>query len=562
MTGCFWQIAGIGQNDELNTIKKMKKKKPGFVFLAFIIFFTLTEIASEGKVPVKSDAIQWMPWEDSLKAVNHPDRGPAFLEVIFTGPGGVFFKNQAFTDDKKVYHFRAAFPSPGNWKWKTVCPDRNDKGLHNRTGTVRVKSYTGDNPLYKHGDLRVSDDGRYLVHSDGTPFLWMGETGWRMTQRSTMEEWRHYIDTRAAQKFSVIQISPRGVSKKPETELAAVSLKENGTTDPVFWHDLEAKIRYANSKGIVMFMVGISKVWSDEIARNPVNQEFGSYITGRMASCMVIFSPSFDQVYDKGNDSMAVVLNQLTSHLVTQHPGTNYEANLRYRNSPATDFCGMQSGHHGGNLVKAYNAARQWTLDMWNGTPVKPVVDIEAMYDAHGNNNARNWREKDVRKLGWMAWLSGSKGYTYGAGDVPPKVPRGAGGVWRFNTDSTAYDYWRKAILWPSAGQMTIMHDFFRSIEWWKLAPSHHLILNQAENDTLKMAVSITPDKNQLLAYLPDNPEIELNLSALSGKFTGQWFNPATGIYIPINVPVNPSGMVAFRRPEGWEDAVLLITKS
>jgi len=507
-------------------------------------------------------AVQWIQWEYSLKSDKNSEKQPLNVDVVFKGPGGKSFRTRAFSDDGVTYRFRTAFPSSGLWKWKTSCSDKKDKDLHNKKGEVIVDPYSGDNPLYKHGDLRVSDDNRYLAHADGTPFLWIGETGWRATQNSTIDEWHDYIDTRRAQKFTVVQISPRGVSKKPVTELEDVSFREDGTSDPLFWEDLETKITYANQKGLVIFMVGIGKSWRDHFARNPENQDFESYITGRLAGLMVIYSPSFDQLFDTGNDSVAVELNKLTTHLVTQHPGTNYEANLKFRNTPSVDFCGMQSGHNGGRLELAYNAARSWTLDMWNATPVKPVIDIEAMYDAYGSNNAKNWREKDARKLGWIAWLSGSKGYTYGAGDVPPKVPIGAGGIWRFNKDSSAYDYWRKAMLWPSAGQMTIMHDFFKSIEWWKLVPSHELILNQAVDDTLKMVVSKTGTGDLLLAYLPDNPSIELDLSSLPALKIVRWFNPVTGRYDTENQSVNPGKSVYFTRPEGWEDALLILTKS
>ena len=531
--------------------------------LAFIgsllIFLNITLSGSTGFKNI--NPVQWMPWEDSLKS-SIPSKGKAeIVRVIFTGPGKTKFTNYAFTDDGISYRFRAAFPCPGQWKWNTDCTDRSDKGLHNQKGIVVVDPYTGENPLYKHGDLKVSNNRRYLVHFDETPFLWMGETGWRSTEKSTMSEWEHYIDTRVSQKFTVIQVSPKGTSKNPGIDLAGVSFRQDGRPDPKFWSELEEKIRYANSRGILIFMVGISKVWSDEFARNSANQDFGTYITGRMAPYFVIFSPSFDQVFDPGNDSMAVVLNRMTSHLVTQHPGTNYEANLKYRNSPSTDFCGMQSGHHGGNLIKAYNAARQWTLDMWNGQPVKPVINIEAMYDGRGGNAARNWREKDVRRLGWMTWLSGSMGYTYGAGDVPPKVPEGAGGVWRFNGNHRAYDFWGRAIHWPSAGQMTIMHDFFRSIEWWKLAPCHDVILNQDENDTLRMVASSDPGKELFLAYLPDNPMIELSLSAIPEPAESQWFNPLNGKFVPVTNPVTSDKKVTFRKPDGWEDALLVLKK-
>lgn len=485
------------------------------------------------------------------------------VEIIFTGPAGKTFRNQAFTDDGKIYHLRAAFPSPGSWSWLAICADKDVKVLNEAKGKVEVKPYSGDNPLYKHGDLRISSDGRYLTHYDGTPFLWMGETGWDATWKSTMKEWCDYVDIRAGQRFSVLQISPRGTGNK-NTAFAreTMSVRKDGTPDPLFWQELEDKITYANDKGLFVLMVGVGKAWRDLFSANPHNQPFETYLAGRFAGFMVSFSPSFDQLYDPGNDSVAMQLKKLTLHLVTQHPGTNYDANLKYRNASSVDFCGLQSGHNGGNLIKAYNAARSWTLDMWNGSPVKPVIDIEAMYDAYGSDGAKNWREKDVRKLGWIAWLSGSRGYTYGAGDVPPKVPIGSGGVWKFNKDSTTYDYWRKAILWPSAGQMTIMRNFFESIYWWRLVPSLELIHNQPIDETLKMVVSTTTGGELLLAYLPDNPVIELDSKDFSGTFKEQWFNPITGKSISIDRSVIPTSSVSFSRPKGWEDAILLLIKS
>jgi hypothetical protein len=39
----------------------------------------------------------------------------------------------------------------------------------------------------QHGSLTVSADGHRLQHADGTPFLWMGDTGWGMFQQLTRE---------------------------------------------------------------------------------------------------------------------------------------------------------------------------------------------------------------------------------------------------------------------------------------------------------------------------------------------------------------------------------------
>src|SRR4029078_12281249 len=53
--------------------------------------------------------------------------------------------------------------------------------------------------------LRVSENGRYLVRKDGTPFFWLGDTAWLLFQMTTREEAELYLKTRARQGFTVIQ---------------------------------------------------------------------------------------------------------------------------------------------------------------------------------------------------------------------------------------------------------------------------------------------------------------------------------------------------------------------
>lgn len=500
---------------------------------------------------ISEKAVQWGRWQHTLLSESTNEVQPVSIEVIFTGPEGKTFTTPAFTDDGKIFYFRATFPVPGEWRWKTVCNDQDNTSLHNKSGKVKVRQYEGENPLFRHGDLKVSDDRRYLIHADGTPFLWMGDSGWNATLKSTMKEWCDYVDKRSSQGFSVIQVGLRGAGNGNQD---TISFRQDGTIDPLFWQNLEAKIAYANDKGLLLLMVGVGNTWRDLFAKNTNNQKFETYLTGRFSSFMVILSPSFDQIYETELNNVALELQKSTLHLVTQHSGTNYEANLSFRNSSSVDFCGLQSGHHlwTNMLANAYHAARSWTLDMWNGVPVKPVINIETMYDNYGNDNAEHsaTREKDVRKLGWISWLSGSMGYTYGAG-----------GIWKFNKDSTENDFWRNAMDWPSAGQMTVMKDFFKSIEWWRLVPLHKLVVNQEVEETLKMVVSGTKQKDLLLAYLPDNPMIVLDLKDYQGTMAGKWLNLVTGDNVEIPQPVIPSASVTFSRPDGWEDALLILTR-
>ncbi len=53
--------------------------------------------------------------------------------------------------------------------------------------------------------LRVSDNRRFLVHEDGSPFFYLGDTAWELFHCLNREEVESYLRDRAAKCFTVIQ---------------------------------------------------------------------------------------------------------------------------------------------------------------------------------------------------------------------------------------------------------------------------------------------------------------------------------------------------------------------
>lgn len=53
--------------------------------------------------------------------------------------------------------------------------------------------------------LKISDNRRFLVHDDGKPFFYLGDTAWELLHRLTLAESEHYLADRAAKGFTVIQ---------------------------------------------------------------------------------------------------------------------------------------------------------------------------------------------------------------------------------------------------------------------------------------------------------------------------------------------------------------------
>jgi hypothetical protein len=151
-------------------------------------------------------------------------------------------------------------------------------------------------------------------------------------------------------------------------------------------------------------------------------------------------------------------------------------------------------------------------------------------------------------------------GYTYGAGDLPPKVPQGNGALWKWVTDPEKYDYWGKALQWESAFQMQYLHDFLATIDWWRLEPAHEWIRNQPADVTRRMVLAKTAAGDLAVAYLPDNEAVEVDMSRFPAPVTVRWFDPVRGHYTPAAQAIENRGVHRFA-PPATGDWVLLLRR-
>ena len=105
-----------------------------------------------------------------------------FLDVdvfaYFTGPDGQQITRPAFWDGDQNWKIRFAPPETGLWTMLTISTDSTNSGLHQISATVECGKYGGDLAIYRHGFLKISENGRYLIHADGTPFFYLGDTHW------------------------------------------------------------------------------------------------------------------------------------------------------------------------------------------------------------------------------------------------------------------------------------------------------------------------------------------------------------------------------------------------
>ena len=67
-------------------------------------------------------------------------------------------------------------------------------------------SAANDKKPWDNGRLRVSENQRFLMHENGTPFFWQGETGWLLPERLDRAEAAWYLQRCREAGYNVVQI--------------------------------------------------------------------------------------------------------------------------------------------------------------------------------------------------------------------------------------------------------------------------------------------------------------------------------------------------------------------
>ncbi|MCB0151002.1 MAG: DUF4038 domain-containing protein, partial [Caldilineaceae bacterium] len=113
--------------------------------------------------------------------------------------------------------------------------------------------------------LKISENRRFLVHDDGTPFFYLGDTAWELLHRLTYEETARYLADRAAKGFTVIQavvLAELDGLHTPNRN-GDVPLIDDDPTQPneAYFAHVDAVVALAASLGL---HIGMLPTWGDK----------------------------------------------------------------------------------------------------------------------------------------------------------------------------------------------------------------------------------------------------------------------------------------------------------
>lgn len=408
------------------------------------------------------------------------------LDVVFTDPQGREQRVPAFWAGEQTWRVRYAPSRPGRYTYRTISSDAANPDLHGQSGALEVSPYTGDNPLRKHGPVRVASDRLHFEHEDGTPFFWLGDTWWMGLCRRL--RWPEDVQTLAADRikkgFTVIQLvaglypdmpafDPRGANEAGfpwEPEYARIN--------PRYFDTADLRIEYLVDQGLAPCVVGCWGYYLLWMGVPKLKQHW-RYIIARWGAYPVIWCLAGEgampyyltktwekdvAVQKRGWTELGryVRSSDPFHRLITIHPTDN--ARDQVEDPAVLDFEMMQTGHRGRKSIPG-------TVNQVTGalarTPRMPVLVGEVSYESLLGSI---WQDVE-RFMFWTSILNGAAGHTYGANGIwqvntaeHPYGPSPYGGCWGDTPWDIAYQL-------PGSQQLGLAKALLERYAWWRLEP-------------------------------------------------------------------------------------------
>ena len=487
----------------------------------------------------------WQPVEITLEASGEysspyveglPDRAAPLVQATFRGASGAArglrYTLAGFWDGGKTWKIRFSPAAAGDWDWSTASADN---GLDGKRGRITCLDWTEAekqaNPA-RSGFVRVARTGdgagRHFEYSDGTPFLWVGDTWWNWSKKGIQfQTFQKLADDRSAKGFTVGQLFFAGNDGLLDRTYDLPNLEQI--------RRVEEMIAYANSVGITVW---IHPWWS----RKGLNERVGEaklrrwwrYVIHRLGAYNVVWALAgeynmngyggFGLPFFRDLGGM-VRREDPYEHVIGAHPtppgwsggadAPQWSTGEVIHGEPWLDYNQSQTGHgRWRNEMIPFVVAADYAR-----IPAKPTVVTEPWYEfVEGNPTGM-----DIRLGIWSAFLSGAAGHSYGGGHVwwahVPESPASQGN-WPLDKsfETNTLDY-------PGARSMSFFARFLKSIDWWRLEPHPELV-----SDNPSRFCAARPGE-RYLAYLRYGGWVRVDLrpSRESDRFDYAWFDLSDG---------------------------------
>ena len=408
-------------------------------------------------------------------------------------------------------------------------------------------SWSGPSVDFKHGGLKVSENKHFLVHDDGTPFFYLGDTAWELFHRLNREEAEKYLENRRQKGFTVIQavaLAELDGLEIPNAYGYRPLMKTDGHYDPQkpdikdgpdndYWDHVDWIIDKAEQKGIY---IGLLPTWGDKLDKKwgvgpeifDVNNAkvYGAWIGNRYKDKPnIIWINGGDRSGGgKNNAIWNAIAEAIKSvdkkHLMTFHPTGGSSSSEWFHKKDWLNFNMCQSGHNKRDISNYRTITRDYHLQ-----PAKPCLDGEPRYEDHPVNwdvNQGWFDDNDVRQAAYWSVFAGGCGVTYGCHDIWQMFDKGRYPI------SSARRFWYDTLDLPGAFEMMYLRRLMESRPMLARVPDASLI---AEGQTSGPDhIEATRGDDYAFIYTPYGKTFKVAMGKISGKTVkAWWYNPRNG---------------------------------
>jgi hypothetical protein len=497
-------------------------------------------------------ATHWRTVELSFDSERRYDNPYLDVEAVATlsGPGDRVIRRPAFWDGERTWRVRFAPPEAGIWRVSIASNDPFDDGLNRDGGELVCRAAIGDLAFFEHGFLRASTDGRHLVHADGAPFFWLGDTHWRFTHERWGEsnkpgwscQFRGMVDRRVEQGFTVYQTNVMSFGSEPGARSCWIDGREFEELDVSYMRSvLDPRMAYIADSGLLN-AVGLA--WYPAIDGNVSGMvRFARYMVARYGSFPVAwtlggevagYDPDRRQSRIDGWRQVALAIRDAddyqhprAAHLTAERPLADY-----YQGEEWLTFTLNQHGHGDFDLSPSHYTHHLHTH------PGTPLVEGESLYEGLTSVESAGRRivtDTMVRQAAYRAVQSGCCGYTYGA--------QGCwNGAWDNVDGSSAWGDmpWHAGVDLPGADQLGAMRRFYESVDWTSLHPDADCFGtdNVFNSAIYPPAVTADADRRTVVAFFGETYRLGDGTALLVGPcprpYRLRWFDPRLGRFVAI----------------------------
>ena len=479
------------------------------------------------------------------------------VDAVFVHESGEEIRLYGFWNGGDEWRVRFAPTRTGEWTYTVSCSDPENASLNGVTGTLTSVPNDGATELDRHGFIRVSDNGRYFVYDDGTPFYWLGDTDWQAPNYVSIDrcnypgcgcgnQFLHEVENRLAKGFTVYQTyfdgaesdggGQRGASPEPAMWAEKYTLPNveafNEKYDVMF--DELAKRGMVIALGFGVHASTVNSMRQAELDR------LSRYLTARYAAYPVVWITAQEITGDPQFEPW------LSSAAVTaagdgyRHPQSAHQYPLPADNEfvrrldaqPWHTFFTLQNGHGPIGEKNTYHG-------YWNngGASPKPFIESEANYEDIWCGGFNGYEKSRISA--WKANLCGSYGFTYGVTGIWANCWSTAGSTGWLGSFST--EPWYMGLDKPGSFEMKYMADFFRYTDFSRLVPRFN---DRKYSDCVAetKAVSSSENADTYVAYFYNTDRTTGTLRGLNrnGTYRAAWYDPLTGKFIDICDRIKP----------------------